>query len=48
MLMRRACARTPSPHSSLLLEHSMQPTFSPLCVLALWPMPGACTMYLGE
>ena len=31
MLMRRACARTPSPRSFLLLEHSLKPTPSPLC-----------------
>ena len=31
MLMRRACARTPSPRSFLLLEHSFQPTPIPLC-----------------
>ena len=34
MLMRRACARTLSPLSLLLLEHSFQPTPSPLCGLA--------------
>ena len=48
MLMRRACARTLSPRSFLLLEHSLQPTPSPLCGLALWPLLGACSMYLGE
>jgi len=35
--MRRACASTPSPRSFLLLEHSLQPTPSPLCGLASWP-----------
>ena len=37
MLMRRACARTLSPRSFLLLEHSLQPTPSPLCGLAPCP-----------
>jgi hypothetical protein len=41
MLMRRACARTFSPRSFLLLEHSLQPTPSPL-FLALAPcIPGS-------
>ena len=48
MLMRRACARTCSPGSSLLLEHSFQPTLSPLCGPASWPLLGACSMYPGE
>ena len=48
MLMRRACARTLSPRSFLLLEHSLQPTPSPLCGLASWPLLGACSMYPGE
>ena len=35
MLMRRACARTPSPRSYfLLLEHRMHSAPSPLCGLA--------------
>ena len=49
MLMRRACARILSPRSFLLLEHSLQPTPSPLCGLApSWPLLGACSMYPGE
>ena len=48
MLMRRACARTLSPRSLLLLEHRLQPTPSPLCGLASWPLLGACSMYPGE
>ena len=48
MLMRRACARTPSPHSFLLLEHRLQPTPSPLCGLASWPLLDACSMFPGE
>jgi len=48
MLMRRACARTLSPRSFLLLEHRLQPTPSPLCGLASWPLLGACSMYPGE
>ena len=41
MLMRRACARTPSPRSFLLLEHRLQPTPSPLCGLASSEAPWA-------
>ena len=48
MLMRCACARTLSPRSFLLLEHRMQPTPSPLCGLASWPLLGACSKYPGE
>ena len=49
VLMRRARARTLSPRSFfLLLEHSMQPTPSPLCGLASRPLLGACSMYPGE
>ena len=48
MLMRRACARTPSPRSFLLLEHRLQPTPSPLCGLASWPLLDACSMFPGE
>ena len=48
VLMRRACARALSPRSFLLLEHSLQPTPSPLCELASWPLLGACSMYPGE
>ena len=48
MLMRRAYARALSPHSFLLLENSSQPTPSPLCRLASWPLLGACSMYPGE
>ena len=48
VLMRRACARALSPRSFSLLEHSFQPTPSPLCGLASWPLLGACSMYLGE
>ena len=47
MPMRRACARTPSPRSFLLREHSMQPAPSPLCGLAPWPLLSACSMYPG-
>ena len=47
MLMRRACARTLSPRSFLLLEHRLQTTPSPLCGLASWPLLGACSMYPG-
>jgi len=48
--MRRACARALSPRSFflLLLEHRFQPTTSPLCGLASWPLLGACSMYPGE
>ena len=46
--MRRACARTLSPRSFLLLENSLQPTPSPLCGLASWPLLGARSMYHGE
>ena len=48
MLMRRACARTLSPCSFLLLVHRLQPTPSPLCGLASWPLLGACSIYPGE
>ena len=48
VLMRRACARTLSPRSFYLLEHSLQPTPSALCGLAAWPLLGACSMYPGE
>ena len=48
VLMRRACARTPSPRSFLLLEHRLQPTPSPLCGLASWPLLDACSMFPGE
>ena len=41
-------ARALSPRSFLLLEHSLQPTPSPLCGLASWPLLGACSMYPGE
>ena len=44
MLMRRACARTLSPRSFLLLEHHLQPTPSPLCGLASWPLLDVCSM----
>ena len=37
----RACTRTPSPCSFLLLENSLQPTPSPLFGLASWPLLGA-------
>ena len=40
VLMRRARARTPSPRRFMLLEHSFQPTPSPLCGLAWWPLLG--------
>ena len=46
--MRRACARTPSPRSFLLLDHSLQLTPSPLCGLTSWPLLGACSIYHGE
>ena len=46
--MRRACARALSPRSFLRLEHSFQPTPSPLCGLASWPLLGACSMYPGK
>ena len=48
MLMPRACARTLGPRSLLLLEHSFQPTPSPLYGPALWPLLGAYSMYPGE
>ena len=48
MLMRRTSARTLNPRSSLLLEHTFQPTPSSLCGLALWPLLGPCSMYPGE
>ena len=34
LLITRTCASTLSPRSSLLLEHSLQPTPSPVCKLA--------------
>ena len=43
--MLRACACTLSPRSPSLLGHSLQPTPSPLCGLAPWPLLGACSMY---
>ena len=48
VLMRRACARTLISRSFLLLEHSFQPTPSPLCGLASWLLLGACSMHPGE
>ena len=48
MLMRRACARALSTRSFLLLEHRLQPTPSPLCGLASWPLLNACSMFPGE
>ena len=48
MPMRRACTRTLSPRSFLLLEHSLQPAPSPLFGLASWPLLGACSMYPGN
>ena len=36
--MRRACARTLGPRTSLPLEHGLQPTPSPLCGLASWAL----------
>ena len=51
MLMRRACARTPSPRSFLLLERSFQPTPSLLCGLTSWPLLlllVTCSMYPGR
>ena len=45
MLTRRACARTPSLRSFLLLENSLQPTRSLLCGLASQPLLGACSMF---
>ena len=48
VLMRRACARTLSPRSFLQLEHRLQPTPSPLCGLASWPLLDACFMFPGE
>ena len=48
LLMRRACARTPSPRSFLLLEHRLQPTLSPLCGLASWPLLDVCSIFHGE
>ena len=47
MLMRRACAHTLSPRSFSLLEQNFQPTPSPLCGLASWPLHGAFSMYPG-
>ena len=46
--MRRACARALSPRSFLLLEHSLQPAFSPLFGLASWPLLGACSIGVAE
>ena len=46
--MRRACARALSSRSFFQLEQSFQPTPSPLCGLASWPLLGACPMYPGE
>ena len=48
VLMCRVCAYTPSPRSFLLLEHRLQPTPSPLCGLASWPLLGACSMCIPE
>jgi hypothetical protein len=45
--MRRACALTLSPRSFALVVQSLQPTPSPLCGLAPWPLPGAFSMYPG-
>ena len=43
--MRRACARTLSPRSFFLLVLRLQPTPSPLCGLASWPLLDACSMF---
>ena len=48
ILMRRPCARTPSPRSFLLLGRSLQSTPSSLCGLASWPLLGACSMDTPE
>ena len=48
MLMRRACARMPSPRSFFVLEPSFQPTPSPLWGLASWLMAPACSMCILE
>ena len=45
MLICRACARTLSPRSFLLLESSLEPTPSPLCGMAPLALLGACSMY---
>ena len=44
MLKHRACARALSPRSFLLLKYRLQPTPSPLCRLASWPLLGACSI----
>jgi hypothetical protein len=44
----RAVERALSQRNFLLLEHSLQPTPSPDCGLASWPLLGACSMYPGE
>ena len=37
-----------SPLLKFLLEHRLQPTPSPLCGLASWPLLGACSMFPRE
>ena len=39
---------TLSPRGFSLLEHRLQPTPSPLCGLASWPLLDACSMFPGE
>ena len=41
----RTCTQ---PAQLSLLEHSLQPTPSPLCGLASWPLLGACSVFPGE
>ena len=36
------------PRGFLLLEQSFQPTLSPLCGLASWPLLGTCSVFPGE
>ena len=48
VLMRCACAHTPSPRSFLLLGRIFQPAPCPLCGLALWPLLGTYYMNHGE
>ena len=49
-ILIRAPAHVHSARAALflLLEHRLQPTPSPLCGLASWPLLGACSMYRGE
>ena len=44
----RICARTLSPRRTLRLESSFQPTSSPLCELARWPLLGVLLYVFGK